>query len=187
MTLLSLAQLEAGLGDIRRSPQDGGTLRLIVRRPGSNQRETLEIGRLEPAEGLLGDRWRPRNGKQPDQPPDRLDQLTIMNARAAALIAQDISRWPLAGDQLYMDLDLSNANLPPGTRLAIGTAVIEITPEPHTGCRKFLDRFGAGALKFVNTPVGRQFNLRGIYAQVIQAGEIRPGDSVRKLSPPEGG
>ncbi|MEX0939176.1 MAG: hypothetical protein WDZ59_15045 [Pirellulales bacterium] len=187
MLHLTLSQLEAGLDAIRQSPKDSGTLRLIVRRPGSNQRETLEIGRLEPADGLVGDRWRPRNGKSPDQPPDRIDQLTIMGARAAALIAQDMDRWPLAGDQLYIDLDLSYDNVPPGTRLALGTAMIEVTPEPHTGCRKFLERFGPDALKFVNTPPGRQLNLRGIYAQVIQAGEIRPGDTARKLSPPERG
>ena len=108
-------------------------------------------------------------------------QLNIMNVRAAALVAQSPDRWALAGDQLYVDLDLSGENLPAGTRLAIGEAVIEVTPQPHTGCNKFVSRFGLDAMKFVNSPVGRTLNLRGINARVVQAGRIRVGDVVRRL------
>ena len=104
-----------------------------------------------------------------------------MNARSAALVAQNPDRWQLAGDQLFIDMDLSGENLPPGTRLAIGTATIEITAEAHTGCQKFAGRFGHDALKFVNMPEGRRLNLRGIYAKVVQSGDIRVGDTVRKL------
>jgi MOSC domain-containing protein YiiM len=103
-----------------------------------------------------------------------------MNARAIALLAQDKSRWPLAGDQLFVDIDLSAANLPPGTKLAIGSAVIQITAEPHTGCRKFAARFGREAIKFVNSRVGKQLNLRGVNAKVVRPGAIKIGDVARK-------
>jgi MOSC domain-containing protein YiiM len=108
-------------------------------------------------------------------------QLNIMNARAIALVAGTKDRWPLAGDQLYIDLDLSDANLPPGTRLALGSAMIEVTAQPHTGCRKFKARFGRDALNFVNSAVGKELHLRGINAKVIWPGVIRVGDRARKI------
>lgn len=176
---LSTEQLHAGLEEIRRSPTNDGILTLIVRRPEVNEREVLDVGRLDPAEGLVGDSWS-RRGNGFDKPsPDR--QLNIMNARAAALVAQGSARRQLAGDQLFLDLDLSGENLPAGTRLSIGSAVIEVTSPPHTGCAKFVSRFGLDAMKFVNSPLGRELNLRGICAKVVQAGEIRTGDVVRKL------
>ena len=104
-----------------------------------------------------------------------------MSSRAAALVAGDRERWPLAGDQLYVDLDLSDENLPPGTRLALGSAVLEVTDEPHTGCKKFTARFGLDAMVFVNSPVGRALNLRGINARVVESGTVRVGDAVTKL------
>jgi MOSC domain-containing protein YiiM len=104
-----------------------------------------------------------------------------MNARVAALVAQDKDCWQLAGDQLYLDMDLSADNLPPGTQLAIGSAIIEVTPPPHTGCNKFVARFGLDAMKFVNSPVGQALHLRGINAKVIQPGTIRVGDTAKKL------
>jgi MOSC domain-containing protein YiiM len=105
-----------------------------------------------------------------------------MSARAAALIAGDRDRWPLAGDQLYVDLDLSGDNLPPGTRLAIGSAVVEVSDLPHLGCGKFTERYGAEARELVNSPEGVALNLRGINAQVVQSGTVRLGDAVRKLA-----
>ena len=108
-------------------------------------------------------------------------QITIMNARVIALVAQDPARWALAGDQFYVDLDLSAANLPPGTRLAIGSAILEVTPEPHTGCGKFVERFGRDAMTFVNSPIGRQLSLRGINARVVQGGMVRRGDVASKI------
>jgi len=175
---LTLDELHAGLDEIRRAPHDAGTLSLIVRRPDVDEREQLEVGRLDLDEGLVGDSWSRRGGdRRPD--PDR--QLNVMNARAAALVAQSPERWQLAGDQLFLDLDVGYANLPPGTRLAIGSAAVEVTAEPHTGCAKFVSRFGVDAMKFVNSPVGRELNLRGICARVVEPGEIRVGDLVRKV------
>jgi MOSC domain-containing protein YiiM len=167
-----MSELEAGLERIRRSPRDRGSLELIVARPAEGERELLEIGILDQANGLIGDRW--RDG-------DPRTQLTLMNARTAALVAVDPDRRALAGDQLYVDLDLGAENLPPGTRLSVGDAVIEVTDVPHTGCGKFIKRFGVEAQKFVNSPVGRELNLRGINARVVTGGEVRVGDAIAKL------
>ncbi|HLF75029.1 MAG TPA: MOSC domain-containing protein [Anaerolineales bacterium] len=179
---LTMAELEAGMEDVRRSPRDSGLLEMIVRRPRDDERETVESAELDPLQGLVGDNWKARGSKHSPDGSANLDmQLTIMNARTIALVAQDRERWPLAGDQLYIDIDLSDGNLPPGTRLALGTAVIEVSAQPHTGCRKFSARFGVEAMKFVNSPEGKQLHLRGINARVVQAGTIRVGDVVRKL------
>ncbi len=179
---LTTAELEAGLEEIRRSPKDGGTLALIVRRPAVDEREVLDEGQLSLEEGLVGDNWRlRRSSRTADGSAHPEMQLNIINARAIALIAPDEARRPLAGDQLHVDLDLSEANLPPGTRLAIGTAVVEVTAQPHTGCQKFRARFGTDAFKFVNSPAGMEMHLRGINAKVLQAGTIRVGDTVSKL------
>jgi len=182
VTHLTSAQLEAGLEEIRRSPKDAGELKLIVRRPRVNQREVLEEGQLDTVEGLVGDTWRFRaSSRTPDGTPHPEMQINVMNARAAALVAQDPSRWPLAGDQLYIDLDLSHQNLPPGTRIAIGAAMLEVSSLPHTGCAKFVERFGLEAMTFVNSPVGRELCLRGINARVVESGSIRRGDVARKI------
>lgn len=178
----SAAELEAGLEEIRRSPADNGLLHLIVRRPDINEREVLAEGELDVATGLVGDTWIDRGSSRTADGSSHPDmQLNLMNSRVISLIAGEKERWALAGDQLYVDLDLSAANLPPGTRLAIGSAVIEVTPQPHAGCQKFMARFGAEALKFVNSPLGREFHLRGINARVVQAGRIRAGAAVKKL------
>jgi len=153
-----------------------------VRRPQTDEREVLEEGELNLLEGLAGDSWRMRgSSRTPDGSSHPEMQLNIMNARVAALVAQDDERWQLAGDQLYLDMDLSAENLPAGTRLAIGSAVIEVSAQPHTGCKKFVARFGLDAMKFVNSSVGRELHLRGINARVVQPGVIRVGDAVRKV------
>jgi hypothetical protein len=178
----SLAELEAGLDAVRLSPADEGVLEMIVRRPRVGERETLEVAELDPVHGLVGDNWRERTSRRtPDGSPHPGMQLNIMNSKVVALLALDKDRWKLAGDQLFVHLDLSAANLPPGTRLALGSAVIEVTDEPHTGCGKFASRFGVAAAKFVNSPVGRQLQLRGINARVVGAGSIKIGDIVRKV------
>ena len=157
-------------------------LELIVRRPRIGEREVLDEGQLDIVDGLVGDTWSTRGSRRSKDGLAHPDmQLNIMNARVIALVAQDRERWHLAGDQLFMDLDLSGENLPPGTRLAVGSAVIEVTDQPHTGCQKFVSRFGLEAMKFVNSPVGRELNLRGINARVVQPGMIRVRDVARKV------
>jgi hypothetical protein len=182
MKHLTMDELEAGLDDIRRSPKDEGALELIVRRPSVGERESLTEGELDVAQGLVGDTWSTRGSRRSKDGLAHPEmQINIMNARVIALVAQERERWHLAGDQLFVDLDLSGENLPPGTRLAVGSAVIEVTPEPHTGCEKFVSRFGVDAMKFVNSPLGRQLNLRGINAKVVRPGVIRVRDVAKKL------
>jgi hypothetical protein len=177
-------ELEAGLEHVRQSPADGGRLELVVRRPAVGEREELAVGELDLAEGLVGDTWSTRPSRHTaDGGPHPECQLNVMNSRMAALVAVDPVRRSLAGDQLYVDLDLSQDNLPPGIRLAIGSAVIEVTARPHTGCAKFVARFGVDAMRFVNSPTGRALRLRGLNARVVQAGTVRPGDVVRKVTP----
>jgi hypothetical protein len=179
---LTTSELEAALGAVTASPKDGGLLEMIVRRPEVGVREVLEEGELDPAVGLVGDTWSRRSSRRTlDGTPHPDMQLNIMNSRVVALVAQEKSRWPLAGDQLFADLDLSDANLPPGSRLRIGTAIIEVTAQPHTGCGKFLERFGADAMKFVNADEHKHLHLRGINARVVQRGTIRAGDRFTKL------
>jgi len=179
---LTMPELETGLDKIRRAPKDEGVLELIVRRPAVNDREILEEAELHLVEGLVGDSWNKRRSKTtPDGSPNPLMQLNIMNSRVTALVAQDKDRWQLAGDQLYLDMDLSEENVPAGTRVSLGSAIIEVTPPPHLGCQKFVARFGLDAMKFVNSPVGRELHLRGVNARVIQGGTIRVGDVARKI------
>ena len=182
VTHLSMTELEAGLGIIRQSPSDQGILKMIVRRPKVDERELVNEAELNLEEGLVGDTWKMRGSKAtPDGSANIHAQITLMNMRAIALLAQDEARWSLAGDQLFVDFDLSETNLPAGTRIAIGSAILEVSAVPHTGCAKFSARFGVDALKFVNSPDGKQLHLRGINTTVIQAGAIRVGDAVRKV------
>jgi hypothetical protein len=184
MAHLGLAELERGLDEVRSSPSENGTVELIVRRPAAEVREVLDEGELDPVEGLVGDSWRTRgSGATEDGSSHPEMQLTLMNARFVDLVAGSRERWPLAGDLLYVDFDLSEGNLPSGTRLEVGSAVIEITAQPHTGCGKFIRRFGVEAQKFVNTGTGRELKLRGIYARIVTGGTVRTGDVIRKASP----
>ena len=175
MNHLTTREIEAGLDEIRQSPKDNGILKLIVARPKPDEREVLETGELDETEGLKGDTWKTYGNVRSDA------QITIMNSRCVALLAQDETRWQLAGDQLYVDLDLSDENLPVGTKLEIGSAILETTSLPHNGCKKFVERFGMDAMKFVNSPIGKELHLRGIYAKIIQSGTINKGDLVKKL------
>jgi hypothetical protein len=179
---LSMEELEAGLDYIRQAPTDQGILKMIVRRPSVDERDVLESGELSTEEGLVGDTWNIRvSTHSKDGLANANKQITIMNARSIALLAQSEERWSLAGDQLYVDMDLSDDNIPPGTQLAIGSAVVQVSPDPHTGCNKFSARFGVEAMKFVNSPEGKRLHLRGINTRVIQAGIIQVGDIVRKV------
>lgn len=182
MDHLSTDQLESGLADVLRSPQDCGSIELIVRRPAVDEREVIAEGALNTRAGLIGDTWSLRSStRTQDRSPHPDMQLSVMNSRAALLFARRPDRRQLAGDQLYADLDLSIANLPPGTRLALGTAVIEVTSQPHLGCAKFAARFGEDALRFVNSRIGRELRLRGLNARIIVSGIVRASDEVRKL------
>jgi hypothetical protein len=182
MQHLGGAALEAGLHHVRESPSDHGTVELIVRRPAVDEREVLSDAILDLAVGLVGDSWQVRGStRTADGSPHPDMQLTVMNSRAALLVADDADRRMLAGDQLYVDLDLSPANLPPGARLALGSAVIEVSEQPHLGCTKFAARFGEDAWRFVNSRVGRELRLRGLNARVVQSGTVRRGDTISKL------
>ncbi len=179
---LDTAALQAGLGYVRQSPRETGLIELVVCRPAVDEREVLAAGTLDVTFGLVGDNWPIRGSSSTaDGSAHPEKQVTVMNARAALLVAQDPDRRMLAGDQLYVDLDLSPAHLPAGTRLEVGSAVIEVTAEPHLGCVKFAARFGTDAWRFVNSRAGRELRLRGLNARVITTGTVRPGDVIRKL------
>jgi hypothetical protein len=182
MTYVSASELEPGLEHVRSSPREQGPVELIVRRPEVGEREELELASIDLDEGLLGDSWRARGSRAtPDGSADREAQLTVMNVRAVALVAGSRERWALAGDQIFADLDLSVANLPAGTRLRLGSALIEVSATPHTGCAKFSERFGSDALRFVNAPPGRALRLRGLNARIVEPGVVRVGDTLAKL------
>jgi hypothetical protein len=181
---LTRAELEAGLPGILAAPADEGVLQGIVVRPAHDERRDLPSCEVSLAGGLQGDHWALGCWKTTeDGRPDPDVQICIMNARCIGLIAQERANWPPAGDNLFIDMDLSPANLPPGQRLAVGSAVIEITAVPHNGCDKFISRYGRDACVFVNTGEGKRLRLRGIYARVVRDGRISVGDRVIKLDP----
>ena len=177
MRHFTISELEAGIDHVIDAPAESGVLSLIVRRPSEGEREVIEVGQLDLTEGLRGDSWRVRSGAA-EGVRDTYNQINVMSARAISLIAGEPERWQLAGDQLYLDFDISEDNLPAGTRLAIGEAVIEVSAMPHTGCQKFSQRFGVDALRFVNSEAGRKLRLRGFNAHVVMPETIRQGDAV---------
>jgi MOSC domain-containing protein YiiM len=179
---LSVEELEAGMDHIRQAPREVGMLKMIVRRPAVDERETVQEAELTLEDGLVGDTWRARGSDHsPDGSALTEAQVTLMNARIIELIAQSEDRWPLAGDQLYVDFDLSDEHIPPGTQLSIGSAIVEVSALPHTGCKKFSARFGVEAMKFVNSVEGKQLHLRGINTRVVRSGKFHVGDAIRKL------
>ena len=179
---LTMQELEAALDHLREAPKDEGVLHLIVCRPDVEQRTVLNEAELDPLKGLIGDNWIVRgSSKTRDGSAHPEMQINIMNSRVTALVAQDKERWPLAGDQLYIDMDLSKDNLPAGARIQVGSAVLEVSPLPHTGCHKFVSRFGMEAMKFVNSTVGKELCLRGINAKVVQGGVVKVGQVAKKI------
>ena len=179
---LTMQELEAALDHLREAPKDEGVLQLIVCRPDVEQRTVLDEAELDPLKGLVGDNWIVRgSSKTPDGSAHPEMQINIMNSRVTALVAQDKDRWQLAGDQLYIDMDLSKNNLPAGARIQVGSAVLEVSPLPHTGCHKFVSRFGVDAMKFVNSTVGKELCLRGINAKVVQGGVVKVGQVAKKI------
>jgi hypothetical protein len=184
---LITSDLEAGLDHVRTAPKDLGTLELVVTRPSIGERAVPGSAVLELERGLVGDNWLERGSRHtPDGSAESDKQLNVMNIRAAELVAGGRERVPLAGDQLYVDLDISVSNLPPGTLLSMGGAVIEVTPSPHNGCAKFTQRFGLDAMRFVNSPIGKELRLRGLCARVVQPGTVTTGDTVTVARPAEG-
>ena len=174
MAETTIDTLQEGLTHVLGSPPDEGVVAMVVRRPAEDEREVVAEARIEPGSGVVGDRWRSQSKRSSDA------EVTLMNARCVALLAGERDRWALAGDQLYVDLDLSESNLPPGSRLRVGAALLEVSEKPHRGCAKFSARFGAEALRFVNSPEGRAARLRGINARVVEGGVVREGDVVAK-------
>jgi MOSC domain-containing protein YiiM len=166
---------------IRAAPADGGRIELIVVRPAVDERTVVTEVMLDVVEGVVGDGWRVRgSSRTADGSANPEAQVTIMSTRVLAAIEPDTSRWPLAGDQLLADADLSTENLPPGTRLAIGDAVLEVSEAPHTGGAKFRARFGSDALRWINSPLGRELRMRGINTRVVRGGAVRVGDELRR-------
>ncbi len=180
----SADELSDGLHHVRAAPRDSGRLELIVVRPEVDERESWDAATVDLRLGIVGDTWIERGSRRtPDGSANPDAQVTVMNARAAELVAGSQDRWELAGDQLYVDLDVSVTNLPTGTRLVIGDAELEVTDAPHTGCAKFSERFGVDALKATATPEGRELRLRGINTRVVHGGDISVGDRVRVVRP----
>lgn len=172
-------ELLPGIDWIREAPADPGRVEMIVRRPAIDQRELLDEGLLDEAVGLVGDNWLVKgSSSMPDGSAHPLGQVTVTSWRALCLLADTAEERALAGDQIYADLDLSEENLPAGTLLSLGSAVLEVTDKPHTGCHKFRDRFGGGALRFVNTGAGAELRLRGINTRVVQPGAVSVGDAI---------
>jgi hypothetical protein len=174
-------QLDTLIDHIAAAPSDVGTVELLVARPAKGERLVLVSAELRPGIGLVGDNYLVRGSSKPEGgPADPLAELNVMSARALAAVAgPDRERWSLAGDQLIVDFDLSEANCPAGTRLVVGTAVIEVTTKPHNGCVKFADRYGIEAARWVNSR--RDLRLRGICAVVVEPGVVVSGDAICKL------
>ncbi|MDR7251172.1 GNAT superfamily N-acetyltransferase [Nocardioides sp. BE266] len=181
------AELTAFLPVLDAAPRDIGVLRAVVRRPAAGEREVLEVGHLDVTDGLVGDTWAVRGSRNtPDGSAHPDMQLNIMSQPLVEFLAQDPERERLAGDQMFVDLDLSHANLPAWSELHIGGpegAVVVVTEQPHNGCAKFIARFGKEAMTFVNGPEGKPRRLRGLCAKVVRPGPVRPGDEVVVVRP----
>lgn len=186
MEHLSAAELEAGRAHVLDAPRDVGRLALVVRRPDQGERDVVESGQLDARLGLVGDNWLARGSRStPDGSAHPLKQITVMNVRVAELVAGGLDHAPMCGDQLYVDYEIGSDNLPVGALLSIGSAVLEVTAPPHTGCVKFVDRFGGEAMRFVNSGEGRAHRWRGMNTRVVLPGRVAVEDVVRKLTDAE--
>ena len=176
------ADLQASLDHVLESPKDEGTVEFAQIRPAKGKREARESVHLSTEEGAQGDRWiltAPRDRETGEI--WREMQVTLMNARMIEAIAGDRDNWPPAGDQFFVDFDLSAENLPAGTHIGIGTAVLEVSAEPHLGCDRFIERYGIDACRFVNSREGKALRLRGVNCRIVRDGEVRSGDRLRRI------
>ncbi len=181
-TQFTLEHLQTQIKHIQDSPKDSGSVVLIVRRPTTEEREIISQGRLIPTAGLEGDNWHERgSASMPDGSANPEAEITLMNTRVIQALTENESRWALAGDQFFVDFDLSEENIPAGSRLAIGSAIVEVSPLPHNGCKKFSARFGVDALKFISMAENKPLRMRGINAKIIQAGDVKQGDLILKI------
>ena len=183
MTVTTDRDFEPFLAGIRDAPRAAGRLELIVRRPAVDEREVLSEAVIDTTVGLVGDGWSDRgSSRTPDGRANPESQVTLISTRVLRAIEPDEARWPLAGDQLYVDFDLGQEALPAGSRIAIGSALLVVSDLPHTGCAKFSARFGSDALRWINSPIGRELRMRGMNARVVHGGTVRTGDTVRPAS-----
>jgi hypothetical protein len=181
-THLSTTEIESRLGAAGASPRDDGKLDRIVCRPERGERQLLDSAELDLTAGLVGDNWKVRGSKDtPDGSANFDAQITLANSRVIDAMASDQEMWPLAGDQLYVDFDISIDNLPPGQQIAIGSVILEVSTKPHTGCAKFTERFGHDAIRMVNSKEGLHQRWRGVNTRIVQPGTIHIGDVIHKV------
>lgn len=170
------ALVEAGF------PKDTGSVEAIFIRPVTEEREDLQEAELTKADGVKGDRWRPTASMRlPDGSPDPRTQITMMNVKVLECVSGGRDKWALAGDQLIVDLDVSEENLPVGQQIRIGDAVVEVTDVPHTGCAKFRRRYGNESLDYINGDGRESLRLRGVYVKVVEEATVRVGDVIAKI------
>ncbi|MEM7334639.1 MAG: MOSC domain-containing protein [Chloroflexota bacterium] len=181
-TILDMTQLNEGIPVILESPKNNGRIDLITIRPATNERVLKDEVEISIENGVEGDNWKTRgSNSMPDKSSNPEAKITIMNSRVIKHITQSDSGWEWAGDQFFVEMDLSEENLPAGQQLQLGTAVLEVSAVPHTGCAKFVARFGKDAHKFVNNQYGRSQRFRGVNLKVIKGGTVKVGDTAQKI------
>ncbi|MEL6308623.1 MAG: MOSC domain-containing protein [Chloroflexota bacterium] len=178
----TLEALESAFAQADPAPTDSGTVEMIICRPAHGERDELDSTTLDPEKGMIGDNWLTRGSRHTEDGSANPEaQITLMNSRIIALLAKDRDDWAPAGDQFFVDFDLSQINMPTGQRFQLGEAILEVSATPHTGCAKFTERYGSAAIRFVNSKEGRSQNRRGINAKIITGGTVKKGDTIHKL------
>jgi hypothetical protein len=175
-------KLQEGLAEISQAPKNHGNIELLVIRPVQYERKVVNEITMHPITGCEGDIWHSKKtSSTPDGKPNPERQVTLINSRVLALLEGAKDTWPKAGDQVYVDMDLSKENLPAGTDLSLGSAIIRVSAQPHNGCKKFAERYGIDATRFVNSSLGKAKSLRGINCYIVKEGIVKMGDTVSIL------